>query len=735
MKRATHFWMCLGVLLLVASAAANGQTPSVSAVSPAQNAVNVSLGSNISVTFDVDMNDVSIGDSSFMVSGSLTGRKSGTITYDAPSKTATFDPDVDFYCGETVTATVTTSVMAFAGSPMAFGYTWTFSAEVVESDGYLALDTSYSCESSPKSVDVADFDGDGDVDIAVSLNMGCDPGMNAVSVRWNNGQGLFDTDTAVTTGQYPYFLEVADFNMDGSPDIMVAVDDIVPLIRLTLNDGTGHFGYPNSVISDDINVFNRFSCGDYNGDGYPDLAIGHSDSYDAIVIYENNGDGTFGSASEPYAYETQLPTWINSSDLDGDGDQDIAVTTTVNDDAIIWPNDGGGTFGTSIQLTMAGESSAISSGDVDLDGDRDLIIQSWYGPMIVFENEGSLSFNPVDYQPCADWSPALADIDGDADLDFIWGNWFEGIVTVRYNTYGAFPTSAEVDAGDYPWQLATADLNDDGKLDIVVANENCGNPSSLSILLNQTCFDSDGDGYGDPGHPENGCPEDNCPFITNTDQEDEDGNGLGDACQFWEETLEGWASEVYLTLALLTYSYVGTAGTSWLELTWVPPGTPPSAVQVEPIGLPMYYCTDTEAEYVPPIEVCLTYDTTHISTDENLMVFQWTGSEWNELTILSHDTLYDQICVEVDSLTCFVIASPLPYMCGDANGSQAVDIDDVVHLINYIFAGGASPDPYESGDANCSGAVDIDDVVYLIGYIFSGGFAPCDTDGDEIPDC
>jgi hypothetical protein len=76
-----------------------------------------------------------------------------------------------------------------------------------------------------------------------------------------------------------------------------------------------------------------------------------------------------------------------------------------------------------------------------------------------------------------------------------------------------------------------------------------------------------------------------------------------------------------------------------------------------------------------------------------------------------------------------------PPLCGDADDSGGVDIDDVVYLINYIFSEGPEPVPYESGDADCSGAVDIDDVVYLINHIFSGGHAPCDTDGDGEPDC
>lgn len=45
-----------------------------------------------------------------------------------------------------------------------------------------------------------------------------------------------------------------------------------------------------------------------------------------------------------------------------------------------------------------------------------------------------------------------------------------------------------------------------------------------------TCIDSDDDGYGDPGNPENRCPDDNCPEDYNPDQVDSDGDGIGDVC-------------------------------------------------------------------------------------------------------------------------------------------------------------------------------------------------------------
>ncbi|MFH1894188.1 MAG: hypothetical protein ABIK83_16075 [Candidatus Zixiibacteriota bacterium] len=61
-------------------------------------------------------------------------------------------------------------------------------------------------------------------------------------------------------------------------------------------------------------------------------------------------------------------------------------------------------------------------------------------------------------------------------------------------------------------------------------------------------------------------------------------------------------------------------------------------------------------------------------------------------------------------------------VCGDADGSGGVDIDDVVFLIEYIFMQGQEPSPiYCEGEADGSGAIDIDDIVYLLAYMTCGG--------------
>ncbi|MEZ5359358.1 MAG: M14 family zinc carboxypeptidase [Candidatus Zixiibacteriota bacterium] len=76
----------------------------------------------------------------------------------------------------------------------------------------------------------------------------------------------------------------------------------------------------------------------------------------------------------------------------------------------------------------------------------------------------------------------------------------------------------------------------------------------------------------------------------------------------------------------------------------------------------------------------------------------------------------------------FTVAFSQAFVCGDANGDEAVNIADAVFLVNYIFKGGTAPDPVEAGDVNNDASSNIGDAVYLIQYVFNGGPAPVCTD-------
>jgi hypothetical protein len=77
-----------------------------------------------------------------------------------------------------------------------------------------------------------------------------------------------------------------------------------------------------------------------------------------------------------------------------------------------------------------------------------------------------------------------------------------------------------------------------------------------------------------------------------------------------------------------------------------------------------------------------------------------------------------------------------PYLCGDANSDDNVNVSDAVYIINWVFLPEApAPIPIQSGETNCDGDLNISDAVWLILYIFDEGNNPCDSNGDGIPDC
>lgn len=72
-----------------------------------------------------------------------------------------------------------------------------------------------------------------------------------------------------------------------------------------------------------------------------------------------------------------------------------------------------------------------------------------------------------------------------------------------------------------------------------------------------------------------------------------------------------------------------------------------------------------------------------------------------------------------------VISGDPPYLCGDANGDDEINVGDAVFIINSVFKGGPLPEPIEAGDANADGETNVGDAVYIINHVFKGGSPPC----------
>jgi hypothetical protein len=72
---------------------------------------------------------------------------------------------------------------------------------------------------------------------------------------------------------------------------------------------------------------------------------------------------------------------------------------------------------------------------------------------------------------------------------------------------------------------------------------------------------------------------------------------------------------------------------------------------------------------------------------------------------------------------CWTVAE-MPFLCGDANSDDNVNLLDITYLINYLYKGSEQPYPYQSGDVNGNGILNLLDVTHLLNYLYNQGQAP-----------
>lgn len=97
--------------------------PHVASTLPVADATNVALSTALKAVFDEDVNPATVTDATFLVNN---GAVAGTVSYDAPTKTATFTPSAPFGSETAYTATITTGVRDLAGNALAAGHEWSF---------------------------------------------------------------------------------------------------------------------------------------------------------------------------------------------------------------------------------------------------------------------------------------------------------------------------------------------------------------------------------------------------------------------------------------------------------------------------------------------------------------------------------------------------------------------------------------------------------------------------------
>jgi hypothetical protein len=323
-----------------------------------------------------------------------------------------------------------------------------------------------------RDIFASDIDGDGDLDMITAS-------YDDDKIAWYeniDGQGKFDVQKIISTnanGALSVFS--SDIDGDGDMDVLSAsiIDDKIAWYENV--DGQGEFGM-EVIIAINEDGANSVVVADIDGDG--DMDVLSTSQFDSKVAwYENvDGEGDFGD-QQIISSNLDGVASINIQDIDGDGDLDV-LASSLNGDKIVWYENIDGIGSSWLEQIISTELNwprKLHAADLDNDGDIDVLAASSLDDKFVwFENTNGQGDFGIQQLISDDLNPLtihVVDIDQDGDIDIFSSFSFsfdDKIVWYENDGLGNFSSENLItEEITDPTTISSADVNGDGKLDIV----------------------------------------------------------------------------------------------------------------------------------------------------------------------------------------------------------------------------------------------------------------------------
>ncbi|MBW3623671.1 MAG: VCBS repeat-containing protein, partial [Armatimonadetes bacterium] len=321
-----------------------------------------------------------------------------------------------------------------------------------------------------KSAVLVELNGDGVPDLSGI-------GDQSVNVSLGKADASFQAPTSIPVGAQPLSLAVGDLNGDGHQDLVAGNQGY----RVLLGVGNGTFGTPFAVNSD--RVFHEIALSDLNGDRKLDLIALHP-TLNVAAIYQGRGDGTFeGPTDAPVG---AVPRSMALGDFTGDGKTDLLVGCNGSSGPpaapsvlSLLPGAGNGTFGMKVNHPSDTTLLHLAPGDFNNDGllDVALVRAQFPSRLRVLLNRGGGTFEEsAALTPRrAFQSVTIADLNRDGKLDLVAGDYSptsssaatDSVAVFLGQGNGAFSSPIPGQVGPAPARLFPGDFNRDGHPDLV----------------------------------------------------------------------------------------------------------------------------------------------------------------------------------------------------------------------------------------------------------------------------